>query len=194
MRAMEDDKIDEPPLADISPGGRALRAAKSRIKHFENTLHRMIDAATAAGNEREAHHLKEARARLSSEVDNDATVDPPEVAADLNKSLLTAAYQAHPAHRATFEAIHQVGHQAGSTETRNAATVPARVKRDKKLAVLMAAVRAEIDESGLTVAHSEERAREIALGVYKRLGLKVEDKKPSLRTIKRALGRLYQGK
>ena len=55
---MEDDKIDEPPLADISPGGRALRAAKSRIKHFKNTLHRMIDAATAAGNEQEAHHLK----------------------------------------------------------------------------------------------------------------------------------------
>ncbi len=37
----------------------------------------MIDAATAARNEQEAHHLKEARARLSSEVDNDATVDPP---------------------------------------------------------------------------------------------------------------------
>jgi hypothetical protein len=186
MRAMKD---KEPPLADISPGGRALRAAKSKIKHFKSFLQMGIDAATVAGNERKAHYLKEALAQFLNEARNDVTADPQKVAADLNKSLLTAAYRAHPAHRAAYEAIRQVGHQVGSTETRNAATVPARAERKKKLAVLDKAVRDEIEELGLTVAHSEECARMIAPGVYKRLGLKDEDKRPSLRTIKRALGR-----
>jgi hypothetical protein len=186
MHAM---KVKKPPRADISPGGRALRAAKSKIKDFRSVLQRMIEAATVAGNEREAHHLKETLAQHLNEARNDVTADPQEVAADLNKSLLTAAYRAHPAHRAAFAAIHQVGHQVGSTETRNAATVPARAERKKKLAVLDKAVRDEIEELGLTMAHSEECARIIAPGVYKRLGLKDEDKRPSLRTIKRALGR-----
>jgi hypothetical protein len=56
-----------------------------------------IDAATVAGNEREAHHLKETLAQHLNEARNDVTADPQEVAADLNKSLLTAAYRAHPA-------------------------------------------------------------------------------------------------
>src|ERR1700732_1254213 len=120
-------KKDGPPLADISPSGRALRAAKSKIKHFKSILQMGIDAATVAGNEREAHHLKEALAQVSSEAHNDATADPQKVAADLNKSLLTAAYRAHPAHRAAYEAIRQVG----STEARNAATAPARAKLDQ---------------------------------------------------------------
>jgi hypothetical protein len=97
----DDAKQDGPPRADTSTGGRALRAVKSIIKHFNSDLERRIDEATVAGNEREAYHLKEARARLSTEAHNDVTADPSKVAADLNKSLLTAAYRAHPAHRAT---------------------------------------------------------------------------------------------
>jgi hypothetical protein len=187
MHAMEDDKIDEPPFADISPGGRALRAAKSKIKHFKSTLQRMIDAATVARNEREAHHLKEVRARLLNEAHNDVTADPSKVAADLNKSLLTAAYRAHPAHRAAFEAIRQVG----STEARNAATVPARAKRDKKSAMgldaRMAAALAEIKAKGLRVKHSMELARQIEPGMRERMGLKPGEKGLSLTSIKRAL-------
>jgi hypothetical protein len=41
MHAMKD---KEPPLADISPGGRALRAAKSRIEHFCVGLINGLDA------------------------------------------------------------------------------------------------------------------------------------------------------
>jgi hypothetical protein len=41
MHAMKD---KEPPLADISPGGRALRAAKSHIEHFCVGLINGLDA------------------------------------------------------------------------------------------------------------------------------------------------------
>jgi hypothetical protein len=169
-------KKDGPPRADISTGGRALRAVKSIIKHFNSDLERRIDEATVAGNEREAYHLKEARARLSTEAHNDVTADPSKVAADLNKSLLTAAYRAHPAHRAAYEAIHQVG----STEARNAATAPARGKLDQKSAMWLeakiAAARAEIKAKGLRLKHSMKLARQIEPGMRERLARKPGDR------------------
>jgi hypothetical protein len=160
-------KDKEPPFADISPGGRALRAAKSKTKHFKSFLQMGIDAATVAGNEREAHHLKEARALLSNEAHNDVTADPQKVAADLNKSLLTAAFRAHPAHRAAFAAIRQVG----STEARKAATAPARAARADKLTKLMTAVQDEIDEKRLVPTSGVKFASRLYEGVRKRLGV-----------------------
>jgi hypothetical protein len=184
MHAMKDEK---PPLADISPSGRALRAAKSKIKHFKSILQMGIDAATAEGNEREAHPLKEALAQLLNEAHNDVTDDPQEVAADLNKSLLTVAYRAHPAHRAAYEAIRQVG----STEARNAAIAPARGKLDQKSAMRldarMVAALAEIKAKGLRVKHSMKLARQIEPGMRERMALKPGDKGLSLTSIKRAL-------
>ena len=180
-------KDKEPPLADISPGGRALRAAKSKTKHFKSFLQMGIDAATVAWNEREAYRLNEARALLSNEAHNDVTADPQKVAADLNKSLLTAAYRAHPAHRAAYEAIRQVG----STEARNAATAPARAKLDQKSAMWLeakiAAARAEIKAKGLRLKHSMKLARQIEPGMRERLARKPGDRGLSLTSIKRTL-------
>jgi hypothetical protein len=184
MHAMKDKK---PPLADISPGARALRAAKSKTKHFRSFLQMGLDAATVAGNEREAHHLKEALARLLNEAHNDVTSDPQKAAADLNKSLLTAAYRAHPAHRAAYEAIRQVG----STEARIAVIAPARAMLDQKSAIWldakMAAALAEIEAMGLRLKHSMKLARQIEPGMRDRLHLKLVDKGLSLTSIKRVL-------
>jgi hypothetical protein len=172
MHAM---KVKKPPRADISPGGRALRAAKSKTKHFKSFLQMGIDAATVAGNEREAHHLKEALAQVLSEAHNDVTADPQKVAADLNKSLLTAAYRTHPAHRAAYEAIRQVG----STEARKAVIASARATKADKLTKLMTAVQDEIDEKRLVPTSGVKFAGRLYEGVRKRLDVTKESRWPT---------------
>jgi hypothetical protein len=66
MHAM---KVKKPPRVDISPGGRALRAAKSKIKDFRSVLQRMIEAAQAKGNEREVHYLEGVKRKVPDDAD-----------------------------------------------------------------------------------------------------------------------------
>jgi hypothetical protein len=62
MHAMKGKK---PPRADISPGGRALRAAESKTKHFRVGLIKGIEAEIGeTQNEQTTLNLEEARKRL----------------------------------------------------------------------------------------------------------------------------------
>lgn len=62
---MEDDKIDESPLANISPGVRAFQAGKSRIEHFRVEIVKGIEAEIGeTQNEQTRANLDQARMHL----------------------------------------------------------------------------------------------------------------------------------
>jgi hypothetical protein len=171
MRAMRNKKDRKPPRADISPGDRALRAAKSRVEGLCWQRAKGVDAVR-----KQYHDALEPLMQLA-----EANPDRHYGAELLNTFLPMIAAYGEP-EVILYYARKHVSLLKGST-------APARRAKKKKAASQRAeeddAVWAEIKESGLKLAHSEECARQIEPGVTKRLGRRL-----SLRTLTRILGRL----
>jgi hypothetical protein len=153
-----------PPRADISPGGRALRAAKSKIKDFKSVLQRMIEAAQVKGNEREVHCLEGVNERLPDDADVNRYS-----AKRLNDLYDGAMLAAHPSLRKLQQAINR---------TR---TAPAREQRQTATptAALRTAVQDEISEKGLTPSSGMQFANSIYEEVRKRLAVEKESRWPT---------------
>ncbi len=153
-----EDETDKPPLADISPGGRAFRAAKSRIRHFKGILLRMSDAARAKGNDSEVRHLEKVYERLPDDVDNPRY--SPRLLNDLYDDAMQAA---HPSSRKLRQGSIRARAEYARHQRQEQTTTPS--------AALMAAVQAEIEERGLVPSSGVGFANRIYEGVRKRLGV-----------------------
>jgi hypothetical protein len=167
-------KDKEPPLADISPGDRALRAAKSRVEGLCWKRAKGVDTVR-----KQYHAALEPLMQLA-----EANPDRHYGAELLNTFLPMIAAYGEP-EVILYYARKHVSLLNGSTARR-----AKKKKAASQRTELDDAVWAEIKVLGLKLAVSEKCARQIEPSVRKRLGLKAEDKGPSLRTLIRSLGRL----
>jgi len=137
-------KDKEPPLADICPGDRALRAAKSRVEGLCWQRAKGVDAVR-----KQYHDALEPLMQLA-----EANPDRHYGAELLNTFLPMIAAYGEPEVILFYARKH--------VSLLNGSTAPARRAKKKKAA----SQRTEQDD----LAHSEECARQIEPGVRKRLG------------------------